>query len=87
MKKIKKNILILSPFYKPENFKVNELVEDLKKENNVTVLCPIPNYPNGAYYNGYGIFKKRIEKDKNLTVYRILVWPRKNGSKINIFLN
>jgi len=87
VKKSKKNILILSPFYKPENFKVNNLIDYLTKENNVTVLCPIPNYPKGIYYDGYGIFKKRIEKNKNLTIFRILVWPRKNGSKINIFLN
>ncbi len=87
MKRPKKNILLLSPFYKPENFKVNELVDYLTKKNNVTVLCPIPNYPQGKYYDGYGIFKKRIEKSQNLTIFRILTWPRKNGSKINIFLN
>ena len=87
VKKLIKNILIISPSYRPENFKINELVDYLIKKNNVTVLCPIPNYPKGKYYDGYGIFKKRIEKSENLTIFRILTWPRKNGSKINIFLN
>lgn len=89
MKKVKKNILLLSPFFKPENFKVNDLVDYLVESNkySVTVLCPIPNYPKGKYYKGYGVFQKRFEKNKNLTIIRILVWPRKNGSKINLFLN
>ncbi len=89
MKKAKKNILLLSPFFKPENFKVNDLANYLGEnaKYSVTVLCPIPNYPKGKYYKGYGVFQKRFEKNKNLTIIRILVWPRKNGSKINLFLN
>ncbi len=89
MKNTNKNILLLSPFFKPENFKVNDLVNYLDESGkySVTVLCPIPNYPKGKYYKGYGVFQKRFEKNKNLTIIRILVWPRKNGSKINIFLN
>ena len=89
MEKAKKNILLLSPFFKPENFKVNDLVNyfDESGKYSVTVLCPIPNYPKGKYYKGYGVFQKRFEKNKNVTIIRILVWPRKNGSKINLFLN
>ena len=83
----KKNILVVTPFYHPENFKINEFVKYLSKKDKVTVLCPIPNYPKGNFFKGYNFFKKRIEKKDNLTIYRILVWPRKNGSKINLFLN
>tara|TARA_Y100001970_G_scaffold92819_1_gene116997 strand:- start:754 stop:1986 length:1233 start_codon:yes stop_codon:yes gene_type:complete len=88
VKKINRNILIISPLYNPEINRVNDLVEHLlRKNHNITVVSPIPNYPQGKYYKGYGIFKKRYEKYKNLKIFRILVWPRRNGSKINLFLN
>ena len=80
--------MIISPLYNPEINRVNDLVEHLLRQNhNITVISPIPNYPEGKYYKGYGIFKKRYEKYKNLKNFRILVWPRRNGSKINLFLN
>ncbi|SVA96522.1 uncharacterized protein METZ01_LOCUS149376, partial [marine metagenome] len=83
-----KNILIISSLYNPEIVRVNDLVDYLvKKGNKITVLCSIPNYPQGKYYKNYGIFKKRYEKIGNLKIIRILVYPRKDGSKINLFLN
>tara|TARA_X000001036_G_scaffold173041_1_gene163713 strand:- start:20101 stop:21351 length:1251 start_codon:yes stop_codon:yes gene_type:complete len=86
--KKQKNILLVSPLYNPEMIRINDLVDYLVKKNNkVTVLCPIPNYPQGKYYKNYGIFKKRYEKNDNLTIVRVLVYPRKNGSKINLFMN
>ena len=88
MEKLPKNILIISPLYHPEINRVNDLVGYLLKKNHrITILCPIPNYPEGKYYKNYGIFKKRYEKIDNLKIIRVLVYPRKNGSKINLFLN
>ena len=84
----KNSILIISPLFNPEMNRINDIVDHLlKKKYKVTVLCPIPNYPEGKYYKNYGIFKKRYQKIKDLTIVRILVYPRKNGSKINLFLN
>ena len=84
----KNNILIISPLFNPEMNRVNDIVDHLlKNKYKVTVLCPIPNYPKGKYYKNYGIFKKRYQKINDLTILRILVYPRKNGSKINLFLN
>jgi glycosyltransferase involved in cell wall biosynthesis len=88
VKKFSKNILIISPLYSPEINRVNDLVEHLLIQGHkITVMCPIPNYPKGKYYEGYGIIKKRYEKFKNLKICRILVFPRGNGSKINLFFN
>ena len=87
-KKQLKTVLVISPLYHPEIVKINDFVKYLIKKNyQVTVLCPIPNYPQGKYYKNYGIFKKRYEKNDNLTIARVLVYPRKDGSKINLFLN
>jgi glycosyltransferase involved in cell wall biosynthesis len=84
----KNNILIISPLFNPEMNRVNDIVNYLlEKNNNITVLCPIPNYPKGRYFKNYGIFKKRYEKFDNLKIFRILVYPRKDGSKLNLFLN
>jgi glycosyltransferase involved in cell wall biosynthesis len=84
----KNSLLIISPLFKPEMNRVNDIVNYfLLKNYKVTVLCPIPNYPEGRYFNGYGIFRKRCEKNENLSIFRVLVYPRKNGSKTNLFLN
>ncbi len=84
----KNSILIISPLFNPEMNRVNDIVNYLlENKYKVTVICPIPNYPKGKYFKSYGIFKKRYEKINDLTIFRILVYPRKNGSKINIFLN
>lgn len=84
----KNSILIISPLFSPEMNRVNDIVDYLlENKYKVTVLCPIPNYPEGKYYKNYGIFKKRYQKINDLTIFRILVYPRKNGSKINLFLN
>ena len=84
----KNSLLIISPLFKPEMNRVNDIVDYfLFKNYKVTVLCPIPNYPEGKYYDGYGIFRKRYEKNENLSIFRVLVYPRKNGSRINLFFN
>ncbi len=84
----KNNLLIISPLFKPEMNRVNDIVDYfLLKNYKVTVLCPIPNYPKGKYYDGYGIFTKRYEKNENLSIFRVLVYPRKDGSRINLFFN
>jgi len=86
--KSSKNILIITPLFNPEINRINDMVEYfLEKKYSITIMCPIPNYPQGKYYKNYGIFKKRHEILNNLNIVRVVVWPRGNGSKINIFLN
>lgn len=73
-------LLVTSHFY-PENFKANDIAFELAKRNHqVTVLTPIPDYPQGKFYQGYGVFKKRREKIKGVDVIRTLVTPRRDGS-------
>ena len=40
-------VLILSQYFWPENFKINDLAIELSKKNDVEVLTGIPNYPSG----------------------------------------
>lgn len=73
----KKRILVVTQYIYPENFKSNELVFELaKRGHHVEVLAGIPNYPEGIYYKGYGLLKKRIEHKDGVTFYRCIQTPR-----------
>ena len=47
-------ILVVSQYFYPEEFKVNELVEEFQKRGHeVTILTGKPNYPSGKIFEGY----------------------------------
>lgn len=59
-------ILIISQYYFPEQFQINEIAPELvKRGHEVTVLCGVPNYPKGVVFDGYesrdGISRKERE--------------------------
>ena len=84
----KSKILIVTQYFFPENFKINDLANSLSdKGQNVDVLTSIPNYPVGKYFKGYGIFNKRYEKVKNINILRSIIIPRGSGSKFILLLN
>ena len=81
-------ILVISQYFYPENFRINDLCYGLKeKGHNVAVLTGKPNYPNGQFYKGYGFFKKRIEVINGITIYRSNLIPRGKGSGFRLFVN
>lgn len=84
-----KRILVVTQYIYPENFKSNELVFEMSKRGyHVDVLTGIPNYPEGVYFDGYGLFKKRIEKKAGVNFYRCWQSPRgRNASGIGLSLN
>lgn len=80
-------ILIISQYFDPENFRINEVTYELAKRNHdVSVLTGIPNYPEGKVYEGYEISYKDVEMKNGVKIYRTKIRPRKKGS-INLFLN
>lgn len=82
-----KILLVTSHFY-PETFKANDMAFELaKRGHEVTVLTPIPDYPQGKFYKGYGIFKRRKEIVNGVNVIRTLVVPRRNGSSLWLGIN
>ena len=81
-----KNILIVSQYFSPENFRVNELAFEWKKRGyDVSVIAGIPNYPEGKFYKGYGFFKKRVEYINGIKVRRIPIIPRGKSNLMMIF--
>lgn len=74
------NILVVCQYYYPEPFRINEICEELvKNENKVTVLTGLPNYPNGKIYKGYRFFKRRKENINGVNIIRTFEIGRRNG--------
>ena len=81
-------ILICTNHFYPETFRVNDVAWHLQKQGHeVMVLTAIPDYPQGHYYKGYGIFKKRKETINGVKVYRAFIVPRGKGGKFRLVLN
>jgi len=82
------NILVVSQYFYPENFRINDLCYGLKeKGNKVTVLTAKPNYPSGSFFHGYSFFGKNDEKIKGIDVYRAKVIPRGSANGLRLFIN
>jgi glycosyltransferase involved in cell wall biosynthesis len=81
-------ILIVTQYFYPENFRINDICLGLKERNHVvTVLTGKPNYPSGKFYKGYNFFNKNYEIWKGIKIYRTNLIPRGNGCAISLFLN
>tara|TARA_B110000003_G_C16565046_1_gene502047 strand:- start:84 stop:1283 length:1200 start_codon:yes stop_codon:yes gene_type:complete len=79
-------ILIISQYFWPEEFRVNDLALSLiEKGHKVSVLTGIPNYPKGTFFKGYK-FKFSIEYYKKIKIYRVPIISRGNSS-FRLFLN
>jgi glycosyltransferase involved in cell wall biosynthesis len=82
------NILIISQYFWPENFKINDVAKGLiAKGYNVSVLTGLPNYPKGKIFEGYSFPKNKKENYDEITIYRSPVIPRGSGSGVRLFLN
>jgi len=81
-------ILILSQYFWPENFKINDLSSELaSRGHDITIITGKPNYPKGKFYKGFGLFSK-IKNDYNgATIYRLPIIPRGNASGFMLSLN
>lgn len=82
------NILIVTPHFYPENFRINDFAEEfVKRGHEITVLTAVPDYPDGNFYDGYGFFKRSREVYNDVKIYRAPLIPRGSGSNIRLALN
>ena len=73
-------ILVISQYFYPENFRINDLVFSLKKRgHNIEVLTGKPNYPKGDYFNGYSWNEPKNEEIQGITIHRSNLILRKKG--------
>lgn len=82
-------ILLLSQYFWPETFIVNDLVRKLVEQGHeVTVATAKPNYPGGVVFDGYSSWGIQCERfDDIVDVIRVPLWPRGRGGGKNLFLN
>jgi glycosyltransferase involved in cell wall biosynthesis len=84
---MKKHILVISQYFHPENFRINDLCQDwIKRNYRVSVITGIPNYPQGAFFHGYGLFCRRKELYHEIEINRLPIIPR-GKSSIMLVLN
>ncbi len=82
-----KRILIISQYFYPEAFRINDIAKEwVKRGYRVRVLTGIPNYPGGRFFDGYGLKKKRREIYDGIEIRRIPLMPR-GHTPIGLVLN
>ncbi len=80
-------ILIVTQYFWPENFRINELCEEFTNlEHDITVLTGYPNYPKGEIYKEFLKDKKKFNNYKGAKIIRVPIFPRKKN-KLTLSLN
>ena len=81
-------ILVVTQFYKPENFRINDLIEELNlRGHDITVLTGLPNYPRGNFFEGFSYSSCGQSMDGNVKVIRVPIIPRFSSSKLQLAIN
>lgn len=83
----KKKILFVCQYFYPEIFRGNDVAFHWAEEgHDVHVVTGIPNYPDGVFHKGYGMFKNRNQVVNGVRVTHLPIFPRGNN-KIMLILN
>lgn len=80
-------LLVVSQYFWPENFLINQVVRSLKSRGLcVEVLTGQPNYPEGRVFDGYRAWGCENRHYEGIPVRRIPLMPRGHGA-IRLFFN
>ena len=80
-------VLVVSQYFWPEVFRVNDIVADLvKRGHDVTVLTGRPNYPGGTVFDDYRTDPQAYSRYHGAEVLRVPLRPRGKGS-VRLVLN
>ena len=81
-------LLVISQYFWPENFRINDLVADMvERGHQVTVLTGQPNYPSGRFFPGYSWHRPRTETYQGATIVRAPLVSRGSAGAIRLALN
>ena len=70
------NILVISQFFWPENFRINELCKHLSKKNKIIILTGRPSYPNKNIFSKF----KKLDKYGKIEIIRVPTLSRGNNN-------
>jgi hypothetical protein len=82
----KKEILIISNYFPPEKGaaanRINAMVNGFHENNySVTIVCPLPNYPDGKIFENYRNSYINKKEESFGILYRLWIWPTKSSNK------
>ena len=81
-------LLVLTQYFWPENFRINDVVEGLaSRGHEVTVYTALPNYPAGTLFEGYSALGPFSNDFHGVKVRRVPLIPRGGGGRVRLALN
>lgn len=80
-------ILVVSQYFWPENFRINDLVKEwVTRGHEVTVLTGKPNYPDGQVFPEFASAPERFSDYEGARVHRVPMLARSQGA-VRLMLN
>ena len=81
-------ILIVSQYFWPENFRVNDIVNYFKSKNaEIEILTGKPNYPGGKLFEDYSKNPDKYQQFNGCKISRVPILTRGSGSNTRLFFN
>src|SRR5947209_59412 len=81
-------LLLITEHYWPEQFRITDLAEGLtSRGHSVDVLTGMPSYPQGHYFDGYGLCGPYREEHLGISLRRVPIVPRLRGRSWELALN
>jgi len=73
-------ILIVTQYFWPENFRINDLVAELShRGHEITILTGKPNYPDGVIFKKFADNPEKFSNYQNSKIIRVPLVPRGKG--------
>lgn len=81
-------ILIFTQYFWPENFRINDLVQELSNRGyKITIITGLPNYPSGNLHSDYKKKPNEFSSYFSAKIIRAPIVLRGNGNLFRLFLN
>lgn len=80
-------LLVVSQYFWPENFRINDLVSDLSaRGHHITVLSGVPNYPGGEVFPAFLENPEHYDCMEGVSIVRVPILTRGTG-RLRLFAN
>jgi len=81
-------VLVLSQYFYPENFRINDLSIALRERGfEVTVLSGMPNYPGGKLFDNYSWWRNRHDQMGGVSILRVPLFLRRRSKGWQLAMN